>query len=117
KNDYMQWKVSIALPLKWDDPTCVQAYGYLGDELLRLGRTGVTFELMYSFMRAKADADVTYKPLEVAEKDPIRHKYGFIESITETRDEDSGQLAARELVTRFDPTRPIVWYFGQGFKP
>ncbi len=117
KNNYMQWTVQIALPLKWDDPTCVQSYGYLGDELLRLGRTGVTFNLMYSFMRAKPDDQITYKPLEVAEKDAIRHKYGFIESITETRDDDSGQLAARELVTRFDPTKPIVWYFGAGFKP
>ena len=26
KNDYMTWKVTIALPLKWDDEACVEAY-------------------------------------------------------------------------------------------
>ncbi len=112
-NDYIQWKVQIALPLKWDDATCVTAYGAPGNEALRIGRQTVTFNLMYSLVRANPTP--TYKPLQVAEKDPIRHKYGPLEIVTLDRDPTSGQLAARELVTRFDPTKPIVWYFAEGF--
>jgi Met-zincin len=113
--DYMQWQVQIALPLKWDDEACVTAYGELGETALRLGRQTVTFNLLYSMVRSKLPAQMTYKPLEVAEKDPIRHKYGPIEYTTISRDEASGQLAARQLVIRFDPEKPIVWYFAQGF--
>jgi hypothetical protein len=112
-NNYMSWKVNVALPLMWTDDTCVTAYGALGQEAQRLNRQTVTFNLMYSLVRA--DPSPTYKPLQVAEKDPIRHKYGPIELITIDRDETSGQLASRELVNRFDPTKPIVWYFAEGF--
>jgi hypothetical protein len=112
-NDYMEWTVQIAAPLKWTDATCVSAFGFLGDEALRLGRQTVTFNLKYSFMRANPKPD--YTPLELAEKDPIRHKYGPIEYTTIVRDDDSGQLAARQLVMRFDPRKPITWYFEQGF--
>ena len=34
---------------------------------------------------------------------------------TLVRDDDSGLLAARQLVDRFDPEKPIVWYFAEGF--
>lgn len=115
KNGYMQWTVSITVPLKWDDETCNAAYGQLGAEALQLGRQNVTFEMMYSFTRAKAPGDLTYQPLEVAEKDPIRHKYGFFESITLARDNDSGLLAGRQLVNRFDPEKPVAWFFAKGF--
>ncbi len=113
--NYMQWGVSITLPLKWDDDACLQAYGKLGDLALRLGRQSVTFDLTYSFMRAKAPSEISYKTFELGEKDPIRHKYGPIEYVTVSRDNDSGQLAARELLARFDPEKPIVWYFAKGF--
>lgn len=114
KNDYMQWKVQIATPLKWDDEACVQAFGELGNEALRLNRQTVTFNLMYSMVRA--DPNPSYKPLVVAEKDPIRHKYGPIETVTIDRDETSGLLAARQLAIRFDPQKPkITWYFAKGF--
>jgi hypothetical protein len=112
-NDYMEWTVQIALPLSWMDATCVTAFGFLGDEAARLGRNTVTFNLKYSMTRANPAPD--YPVLEVAEKDPIRHKYGPIEYTTIVRDNDSGQLAARELVMRFDPRKPITWYFEQGF--
>ena len=112
-NNYLQWQVQIALPLKWTDAACVQAYGELGNLAQRLGRQTVTFNLMYSLVRANPAPD--YTPLEIAEKDPIRHKYGPIEYTTIDRDPTSGQLAARQLVIRFDPRKPIVWYFAEGF--
>jgi hypothetical protein len=114
-DDYLQWEVQIALPLKWDDEACVVAYGSLGDSALRLNRQTVTFNLLYSMMRATPTEKLTYQPLEVAEKDPIRHKYGPIEYTTIARDDSSGLLAARQLVIRFDPQKPIVWYFAEGF--
>src|SRR5262249_20964011 len=58
---------------------------------------------------------VSYKPLVVAEKDPIRHKYGFFDWITMVRDESTGMLAAQEYVQRFDPQKPIIWYFAEQF--
>jgi hypothetical protein len=112
-SDYLTWQVQIALPLKWTDAACVEAYGELGNLALRLNRQTVTFNLMYSMVRANPAPD--YPVLEVAEKDPIRHKYGPIETVTIARDNVSGQLAARELVTRFDPRKPITWYFAEGF--
>src|SRR5262249_19340822 len=48
-------------------------------------------------------------------KDPIRHKYGPISMIGMARDPDTGMLAARQMVMRFDPEKPIVWYFDKGF--
>lgn len=115
ENSYLEWTVEISLPLKWDDKTCLQAYGHLGDVAQRLNRQAVTFNLKYSLVRATPLEAVTYNPLEVPEKDPIRHKYGPIEFTTISRDDSSGQLTARQLVTRFDPQKPIVWYFAEGF--
>jgi hypothetical protein len=112
-NDYMQWTVQITAPLLWDDATCVTAYGPNGDTAARLGRQTETFNLMYSLVRANPAP--TYVPLEIAEKDPIRHKYGPIQFTTIDRDPTTGLLAARQLVDRFDPTKPIVWYFAEGF--
>jgi hypothetical protein len=112
-NDYMTWTVQITVPLNWTDATCVSAYASMGVTAEKLGRQNVTFNLMYSLVRANPAP--TYKPLQVAEKDPIRHKYGPIELVTIDRDSNTGLLAARELVNRFDPTKPIVWYFADGF--
>ena len=114
-NNYMQWVVEFTLPLKWDDANCVTAYGPMGLAAERLGRGNVTFRLMYSMVRAKPMEQITYKTMEVPEKDPIRHKYGWFETISISRDDDSGQLASRQLVNRFDPDQPINWYFAPEF--
>lgn len=116
-SDYMEWSVAITLPLKFDDATCVEAYEAMGDAAVRLGRYNVTLNLKYSMKRADTDAEAAaaYQPLILDEKDPIRHKYGPIEFIGVNRDEDSGQLAATEYVMRFNPKKPIIWYFEQGF--
>lgn len=114
-NGYLTWKTRITVPLRWDDATCLEAYGKLGDLAAEMGRQTVTFDLKYSLARATPTDQLTYKPLVLEEKDPIRHKYGPIETTYFSRDEDSGMLAARQLVTRFDPEKPIVWYFAEGF--
>lgn len=114
-NNYMEWTANITLPLKWNDATCVSAFGELGIEAMQLGRNNVTFDLKYSLVRATPPEAITYKTLELGEKDPIRHKYGVFETITIVRDNNSGQLASRELVNRWDPQKPINWYFAKGF--
>jgi len=118
EKEYMQWTVSITLPLVWDDPTCVEQYGSAGDTARRLGRDSVTFNMMYSLARPDklTDPKTPYVAMEVGEKDPIRHKYGPIEYTTIVRDNNTGMLQARELVTRFNPNRTdITWYFAEGF--
>lgn len=110
---YLQWTVQITVPIRTDLEECSYAYGDLAQPAYQLNRPNVTFNLMYSMVRA--DPAPTYKPLPLAEKDPIRHKYGAFTYIKEQRDDTSGMLAAQELVQRFDPEKPIVWYFDKGF--
>jgi hypothetical protein len=113
KNDYMEWSVQIALPIKYDDDDCMESYGTMGKDAQRIGRTTETVTLKYSFMRA-ADTP-TYAPMVIAEKDLIRHKYGPITYTSWNRDLNTQLLTASEYVVRFDPQKPIVWYFEQGF--
>ncbi len=114
-NDYMEWKVNLTLPVQFDNEACLQAYGEAGNTFQKLGRNNVTLKLKYSFMRATAPEQITYKPLALDEKDPIRRKYGAIRSLAITRDYDSGLLAGKELVWRFDPEKPLTYYFAKGF--
>ncbi len=118
-NNYLEWSVQVTMPINWIDATCVTAYGALGQEATTGGptvsipRQAETITLKYSMTRANPKP--TYQPLIVAEKDPIRHKYRAFEFIAENRDPNSGLLAAQQMVERFDPNKPIVWYFTQGF--
>jgi hypothetical protein len=116
-NNYITWTVAVTLPLIWDDATCVSMYGDLGQEAAALSKESVTLNLTYSLMRALPMNQVTYQPLVVAEKDGIQHKYGFLFNDTQNLDPTTGLLASQRQVTRFDPTKPIVWYFAQGFNP
>jgi len=116
--NYMQWTVSITVPVKYDDAACVTAYGPTGQVAPAFGRENVTFNMMYSLVRAKllddpADPDA-YVPMEVDEKDPIRHKYGIFNIIPIARDASSQLLSARQLVNRWNPNKPIVYYFSPG---
>ncbi len=124
RQDYMQFEVQITLPLQFtfSDPnvqsSCAEAYsqGADGASSLSFGRQNVTFNLMYSFMRAKdlddpnADPNA-YVPMVLDEKDPIRHKYGLFEIIPVDRDPNTNLLSARELVTRWNPNKPVTYYF------
>jgi hypothetical protein len=112
-NGYLQWTTQITVPYRTDLQECLDSYGPALQPAVGLDRPNVTFQLMTSMVRA--DPAPTYVPLKIAEKDPIRHKYGPITFIAEQRDPNSGQLAANEYVVRFDPTKPIVWYFDRGF--
>jgi len=110
---YMQWTVQITVPVRLDLPECAASYGDNIYTAANLNRPNVTFNLMYSLVRSNPSP--TYTPFPIAEKDPIKHKYGVFRTIAEQRDENSGMLAAQEYVQRFDPTKPIVWYFAKGF--
>ncbi len=122
KNEYMEWTTEMTFPVKLNDPACIDQYGPRGRNAFNIGKYNQTITLKYSMVRPDKmtsppgqNAADQYVPLEVAEKDPIRHKYGFFDWITWNRDNESGLVAARQLVIRFNPKRPIVWYFAQGF--
>ena len=119
--DYMEFSVQITVPLRFDDQTCVDMYGssYESNADVSFGRVDQTITLKYSFMRAKALDDPTmdpdaYVPLVLDEKDPIRHKYAYFEIIDMARDPQTRQLAARELVQRWNPNKPTTYYFLPG---
>ncbi len=112
-HDYLQWTVQLTVPVRTDLPECLEAYSPMWNTAAMMDRPNVVLNLMYSMVRANPSP--SYQPLVVGEKDPIHHKYGPIQFIGVSRDENSGQLAARAMVMRFDPAKPIVWYFDQGF--
>jgi uncharacterized protein DUF4953 len=112
-NDYMEWTIQVTLPINWTSD-CVEAFGPMGDEAARLGRDTETVNLKYSMVRATGTP--TYQPLVVGEFDPILRKYGPILFNTVARDTaNTGLLGGNSYVVRFDPTKPINWYFEQGF--
>jgi hypothetical protein len=126
-NSYITWKVAVTMPLTTDDAVCAAALS--ASEFL-VDRASVTAVVMYSMRRLDPlPTDGSgYKPLELAEKDPIRRKYGFFETISAQytpRDPlqgpddpnlvaNSGLLSARQLLTRFDPDKDIVYYLEAG---
>lgn len=115
KNDYIQWKVQVTVPLRLDLQECLDAFD--AEQLTAaefLNKPNVTFNILYSLTRANPSP--TYQPMILAEKDPIKHKYGGFSYIGVSRDEDSTQLAATEYLIRYDPKRQTVfWYFDKGF--
>jgi hypothetical protein len=128
-DDYFEFTVQVTLPLMLIDPqadgtnspTCATAYGPALSHALQVdgsngyGRMVSTVNLKYSFKRATPAAKLTYKPWILAEKDPIHRKYGpFLETVF-NRDANTGLIAANQFVGRFDPAKPIVWYFAPGF--
>ena len=114
-NDYMEFTVQIALPMKFDDTTCITAYGPMFENAARIGRYNVTVNLKYSFKRALPANKITYVPFPLDEKDSIHRKYGPFLYTTFNRDPSSGLVAATQFVGRFDPTKPIVFYFDRAF--
>jgi len=118
-NNYMQWTVAVTVPVDVggtpNSADCMQAYGSVGNDFARMNRSTVTMNVMYSFTRAAPVDPTSYTPLVIGEKDPIRHKYGTIQNTVYNRDTSSGLLAADQYVLRFNPGKPIVWYFAQGY--
>jgi hypothetical protein len=117
-NEYMEWTVQITLPIVYSSAAvqstdCMTAFGPMGMAAQAIDREYETVSLKYSMTRANATP--SYKPLVVAEKDPIQRKYGPSTYIGVARDPNTGLLGANAYVTRFDPTKPIDWYFEEGF--
>jgi hypothetical protein len=133
QNGYFQFTIRVTLPISWNamatntvdqtgtasssvDTTCADAFGSQGLDFQRMGRQNVTMDLMYSFMRALPDDQITYKPLVIEEHDPIRRKYGTIDIMTPNIDPNTGLLGTQALALRFDPAKPnITYYFAQGY--
>jgi hypothetical protein len=117
-NDYMEFTVQVAIPMVFDDATCLTAYGPMLANALKVNRTTVTVNLKYSFKRAVPLSDKTqstYVPWVLSEKDPIHHKYGPFLWTVFNRDPQTSLMAANQYVGRFDPAKPIVWYFAENF--
>lgn len=115
ESDYIEWTTRVTIPVNMSDPACVESFGESGQNFARMGRQNVTADIKYSLVRATPLNKITYKPLQLDEKDPIRRKYGAITQTNWTRDPESQQMAARELAVRFDPEKEIVLYFAQGY--
>jgi hypothetical protein len=113
--NYMTWTVAVTVPVNLTDQDCATMYGSLATDFIQMNRTTVTMNVMYSFVRATAVDPTTYTPLVIAEKDPIRHKYGTIQNITFARDTSSELIAATQYVLRYNPNQPIVYYFAPGY--
>jgi hypothetical protein len=112
-DDYMEFTVQVAVPMKFDDAACIAAYGPMVENAARVERSTVTANLKYSFKRA--DSNPTYKPFPIDEKDKIHRKYGPFLHTTWNRDQSTGLIAAQQYVGRFDPAKDIVWVFDDGF--
>jgi hypothetical protein len=122
-NDYMEFTVQVTVPMMLDDATCNTAYGAELLDAARVNGVGingqprntVTVNLKYSFARATPLAQKTYKPWIIGEKDPIRTKYMPFLQTTYDFDQLSNLVAANQYISRFDPAKPIVWYFDENF--
>jgi hypothetical protein len=120
-NGYMEFGVSLSLPISYDSTnaaTCMQAFGASATPFFALGRSMVTVNLLYSFVRPDKipgnPLDGNYQPFQLTEKDPIHHKYGAFEFASIYRDPNTGLLGANQYVMRFNPSRDIVYYFAPG---
>lgn len=113
--DYLEWTTQTNLKLRFDNEACVQAYGEDGQTFQKLGRQFVTVTLKNSMKRATPTDKITYKTLEIDEKDPIQRKYGPQTITNFVRDYNSGMIAARTMAIRWDPEKPIRWFFSEGF--
>ena len=118
-NNYMSWTVAITAPVDIggtaNSAACAQMYGTPYQEFLQMNRSTVTLNVMYSFVRATPVGSTGYVPLVVAEKDPIRHKYGSIQNTVYSTDVNTGLTAANQYVLRYDPNQDITFYLAQGY--
>jgi hypothetical protein len=118
-SNYMQWAVQVTLPFA-TTANAACTYGAQATDLAnKLPRQATVLNVLYSFTRAAPLPDPkapgAYQPLEIAEKDPIRRKYGTIDTIAVARDQQTGLVGARQLANRFDPAKPLVYYFAPGY--
>jgi hypothetical protein len=112
-NNYMAWQIQVTVPIMFSDSACVNMYGESGQLFQQFGRNNVTFTVQFSMVRAAPDSGIwtpsrvqadgtlsptTYPTFSLAEKDPIRKKYGVIENIAWNRDPTTQLLAAQELL-------------------
>lgn len=132
-SDYFEFTVQVSMPLTPgapNDPTCNAIYAATGFPSVigtdqagsQVSVTDLTVNLKYSFERAKplvatykGQPTVTYQPFPLDEKDPIHTKYGPFQWTAFNYDNATQLMAANTYVGRFDPQKPIVWYFDPTF--
>jgi hypothetical protein len=90
---------------------------------LLTGAGTATVRYRVSFFRPESSTggENAYQPEFIAEKDPVRKKYGSFQHLNFFRDPESGLLDARSVLHRWNPKRasndPVVFYFHEGFPP
>ncbi len=116
-NEYWEYTVAVTVPVGYSDgdaATCQAAFGASAAGFFKLNRQNVTINIKTAFVRPNKVVDGTYVPMPLAEKDPIRRKYGAFEVQPIYRDTSSGLLTSQSLVARFNPNHDIVYYFAPG---
>ena len=146
-NNYWQFAVDITVPLAFgtlpsqtvssdgtssssQDTYCASQLDVASRTWGALGRSNVTFTVLYSFMRAPenpgatydgsisdgAPQNNTYMPLVIPEKDNIQRKYGLILERIPSVDLNTGLWGSRQLAIRHDPNmKQLTYYFAPGF--
>jgi hypothetical protein len=117
-NDNFEFTLSVTAPISFDDKNaaaCVAAFGTVAyDTFNQLQRQNVTLNLRTVFVRPSQLIDGTYVPFPIAEKDPIQHKYGALQTVAPFRDPTTGLLGAQQFVNRHNPNKDIVYYLAKG---
>jgi len=126
-NGYFEYSLDFTIPIHMPPPdpnaaagtvsqadVCAQAFGPAWQTFQALGRDNVTITVKYGFVRPSKVTDGTYVPMMIAEKDPIQHKYGSIQTTIPYRDPNTGLLGADTFVARHDPNKDMVYYFSPG---
>ncbi len=127
-DEQFQFALNMTIPIAYDSTvttaadgttssdaaTCEAAFGGSARTFALMGRQNVTLTLLTSFVRPEKIVSPTYVPMPISEKDPIQHKYGAFQTVPLVRDANTGLLNAQQLVGRFDPNKPIKYYFSPG---
>ena len=119
-NNTWGFSLNVTVPISFKDTdaaTCIEAFG--GQAMWNLfqetGRQNINLILKTVFVRpSTTTVDGTYVPMPLGEKDPIQRKYGPLKVIVPYRDQTTQLLGAQTFVNRFNPMKPITFYFAPG---
>lgn len=110
KGDYMSWTIEATYQIDPVGPCAVDLMQWATDVFT------TTVDLKYSFWRPPAPPEgMEYVPRDIKEKDKWRKKFGIFEALQVYTDPDTSLTGAIFKMARFNPKRPIVYYFSEGF--
>jgi hypothetical protein len=123
-NQTWEYTINLTVPISYTSDnaaTCAAAFGPGMDTFFQLDRHNVSMNIRTIFVRPdhvidsnRGNVASQYVPMPLAEKDPIRRKYGAFETLVPFRDSATQLVTANTFVNRFDPNKDIVYYFAPG---